>query len=295
MTLAAGLQWHARLDSALAEAKAKNRPVLLLSMFGHLDEEMACANARTLRATLFPSPEFQKLAKEEVVLAWEMVREVPKVTIDLGDGKPIRRTVRGNAVMYLLRPNGEAVDAFPGVYTAADFLPMVRQSIQALIPEGSKPEAIHMSALKQDYARITMGKAVVESPVLALLGARPTGGVRTPLEPGSSEARQGFLRMAQALEDFSLRPMGARMAVAEATGSAMEGKDPKEIAFAVLKADSQRNVTMVRPVVRAYFASLAKSPTPLEARDAVLETILKIPYKDPYFGLRDVVMPGTPW
>ena len=30
-----------------------------------------------------------------------------------------------------------------------------------------------------------------------------------------------------------------------------------------------------------------------EARDAVLMDLLKIPYKDPYFGLKDLLMPGT--
>ena len=49
-----------------------------------------------------------------------------------------------------------------------------------------------------------------------------------------------------------------------------------------------------RAVVHSYFASLKALPTPDEAREAVLGTILKIPYKDPTMGLDDVLLPGTP-
>jgi hypothetical protein len=50
----------------------------------------------------------------------------------------------------------------------------------------------------------------------------------------------------------------------------------------------------IRPVVHAYLASESDLPTVGQARDNILEKILKIPYKDPYFGLKDVLLPGTP-
>src|SRR5687767_12404785 len=78
-----GIAWHNSFQDAMAEAKNSDKPVLLLSMFGKIDEDMPCANARTLRATLFKDPEFKALLENEVVPAWEMVRAVPKVEIDL--------------------------------------------------------------------------------------------------------------------------------------------------------------------------------------------------------------------
>ena len=90
-TQAAGLPWINGLDAAKAQAKSSGKPILFLSMFGELDEEMPCANARTMRAALFPTPEFHALSKD-VILAWEKVRNVPKVTIEI-DGEKIVRTV----------------------------------------------------------------------------------------------------------------------------------------------------------------------------------------------------------
>ena len=52
-----GIGWFASLPDALAEAKRTDKPILLLSMFGRLDEEMPCANARKgIRPTVvFPT------------------------------------------------------------------------------------------------------------------------------------------------------------------------------------------------------------------------------------------------
>ena len=118
-----GVAWRNSLADAQAEARRTGKPILLLSMFGKIDEAMPCANARTLRATLFKDPEFRAFVEKEAIPAWEMVRPVPRVTIDFGNGKQLVRTVRGNAVMYLVSPEGKVFDAFPGVYTKDDFLP----------------------------------------------------------------------------------------------------------------------------------------------------------------------------
>src|SRR5690349_18631104 len=66
-----GTAWFNSLEDAKAEAKKSHKPILLFSMFGKLDEEMPCANARTLRATLFKDPDFKKLVSDEVIPAWE--------------------------------------------------------------------------------------------------------------------------------------------------------------------------------------------------------------------------------
>jgi len=290
-----GIEWRNSLQDALVEAKRQDKPVLLLSMFGRIDEDMACANARTLRATLFKDPQFKKLVSSEVVPAWEMVRAVPKIEIDLGDGKKIRRTVRGNAVMYLVNPDGKVLDAYPGVYTSEDFFPMVHKSIEQLAhADEAKILAFHQKRGKLiPFTAATMGKSVMESPTLDLLGARPIQGAATPAEKSTPE-RERFLMAASRISDLSLTPMPASEAIARTSGRTLGDRDPNEVAREIMRNDSKNNMARVRPVVHLWLASEKTLPKIEDARDAVLETILKIPYKDPYFGLKDVLLPGTP-
>lgn len=290
-----GVGWHDSFEAAQVEAKRTGKPILFLSMFGRLDEEMPCANARTLRATLFKDPEFKKLVTTEVIPAWEMVRAVPKVEIDLGEGKKILRTVRGNAVMYLCNSKGVVIDAFPGVYTAEDFLPAVRESLEQLAKADLEAFTAFHKARGKTPPRTgaTTGKMMLESPTLSLIGAPAIAGVPVKIQSDDPERRQ-FLLAASRISDASLTPMPAREIVSVLTGAPLEGRDPKEVALQIMRNDSRINMERVRPVIHLWLASERTFLTPDQARDTVLETILKIPYKDPYFGLKDVLLPGTP-
>jgi len=290
-----GIGWHDSAQAAFAEAKKSDKPVLLMSMFGKLDEDMPCANARTLRATLFNDPEFKELVSNDVIPAWEMVRAVPKVEIDLGDGKKIKRTVRGNAVMYLCNSSGKVIDAFPGVYTKEDFMPMIRESIRELAHADAATVIAYHKARGKMIGRtgITTGKLAVEGPTLNLIGAPAIRGAQIN-EQTTDPARALFLRAARNLTDASLTPMPAEEIVPMLTGAPLEGRDPKEVAKQIMRNDSKLNMERTRPVIHLWMASEKQLPTPAQARDTVLETILKIPYKDPYFGLKDVLLPGTP-
>ncbi|HRK21840.1 MAG TPA: hypothetical protein PLX06_08530 [Fimbriimonadaceae bacterium] len=290
-----GVGWFDSFEQAKIEAKRTGKPILFLSMFGRLDEAMPCANARTLRATLFQDSAFKSLVTQDVIPAWEMVRAVPKIEIDLGDGKKITRTVRGNAVMYLCNAKGEVIDAFPGVYTSEDFLPAVRESLHELAnADYAAVNAFHRVRGKvPPRTGATTGKMMVESPTLNLIGAPPIAGAPAPMRT-DDPARNQFLLAASRISDASLTPMPAREIVPLLTGAELEGRDPKAVAEQILRNDSQINMQRVRPVIHLWLASEKTMITPKEARDAVLETILKIPYKDPYFGLKDVLLPGTP-
>jgi hypothetical protein len=288
-----GVGWYVDFKDALAEAKKTGKPVLFLSMFGKLDEDMPCANARTMRATLFKDPEFKKLVSDEVIPAWEMVRAVPKVEIDLGDGKKIKRTVRGNAVIYLCNPDGKVVDAYPGVYTAEHFMPMVREAIQ--MSKKSQDEILAWHEKNGKFPRergFTASKMAVESPALDLMGARAIEGAKID-EKTTDPKRAKFLAAARRVEDLSLTPLRSNDIALVLTGQGITNRTPEEIGREILTRDSQRNITDMRGVIHLWLASEKELPAPAAARDTVLETILKIPYKDPYFGLRDIAIPGT--
>ena len=110
-----GLYWHADLEEALSKARSKNLPVLSLRLLGRLDEELSCANSRFFRAILYSDPAISALLREHFVLHWESLRPVPVLTVDFGDGRTLRRTVTGNSIHYVLAPDGQVIDALPGL------------------------------------------------------------------------------------------------------------------------------------------------------------------------------------
>lgn len=302
-----GVDWYNNYQDALVTASTEDKPVLLLSMFGRLDEPIACANARTLRATLFKDPDFQKFITNEAVPAWEMVREVPKITIDLGDGKPIHRTVRGNAVIYLCNSKGQVLDVFPGVYTAEHIMPELRESWKAL--KGATPEEIakyHLTKRQnpreigppRGLARtITTGKMAVESPALGLIDSDLITQIN--LAPGNVKGRDDrryreFLMQSRRLVDSSLST-GTALSLSDVIGVEIpRDATPAEIGQLLVETDSGRNMSWVRATVHNWFMSLTEHVTPLEAREDILWNMLKIPYKDPSFGIKEVLLPGTP-
>ncbi|MBL8061297.1 MAG: hypothetical protein JNK63_11370 [Chthonomonas sp.] len=301
-TKAAGLEWINGIDNAKSVAKASDKPILLLSMFGNIDEDMPCANARTMRAALFPTPEFQEFAKNEVVLAWEKVRNVPHVTIEI-DGKVTKRTVRGNAVLYLCNSDGKVLDVFPGQYAKEDLLPAIRETLKLT---GGKSDAdviaYHKELGNSAVARamsITSSKAFVESPSLSLFEAPYESEMMTmaqPPKPGASEdevLKYRFELAAAGLQDISLRPRPAKELVAEMLPRGKE-MTPAQRGEAMRKQDSANNIKFVRPVIHLYLGTQRKLPTTLEAREVVLEKILKVPYKDPNWGLGEIELSGTP-
>ncbi len=290
-----GVAWFDSLEDAKQQAEQSGKPILLLSMFGQIDEKMPCANARTLRATLFNDPEFKKFAEEEAIVAWEMVRKVPRVSIDFGDGKKIERTVRGNAVMYLCNAEGKVIDAYPGIYTKEDFFPMVREAIAKLnSAQASDVIAWHegLATIPRTFAA-TASKSASESTTLDLMGAPVFGGARTKETP-TDPKRQRFLLASMRTSDLSLTPMNSDLVSLRVTGQPIGERSAEEVGKEIMRRDSKQNATFMRSIIHCWLASMKELPTPAQARNDVLETILKIPYKDPYMGLNDIAIPGTP-
>jgi len=146
---ASGLYWYTDLEKAKAAAQASGRPILSLRLLGRLDEDLSCANSRFFRTTLYPSPEINQLLKERFILHWESVRPAPKVTIDYGDGRKLRRTITGNSIHYILDSDGALVDALPGLYNGPTFRSELERSSDAVKEaheHGSHDYTAHMQS-----------------------------------------------------------------------------------------------------------------------------------------------------
>lgn len=137
---ASGLYWHTRIEDAIAEARRTHKPILSLRLLGRLDEELSCANSRLFRTTLYPNREVAAHLARHFVLHWSSERPAPRITIDMGDGRRIERTITGNSVHYVLDARGRPVDAIPGLYTPRAFLDALDAARGAARRCGSKTD-----------------------------------------------------------------------------------------------------------------------------------------------------------
>lgn len=115
------LLWYTDLGEAQEAARALGRPILSLHLLGRLDEELSCANSRFFRVMLYSDPAIASVLRDRFVLHWHSVRPVPRVTIDMGDGRKIQQTITGNSAHYLLDENGQVLDALPGLHSPRAF------------------------------------------------------------------------------------------------------------------------------------------------------------------------------
>ncbi len=125
---AAGLYWFTDLEQAKAAAARENKPILSLRLLGKLDEECSCANSRFFRTALYANQAVADHLREHFILHWQSVRPVPKITIDMGDGRKIERTLTGNSIHYILDAKGRVIDALPGLYGPGAFMEKIKEA-----------------------------------------------------------------------------------------------------------------------------------------------------------------------
>lgn len=58
---------------------------------------------------------------------WEMVRPVPIIRIDFGNGTVITRTLHGNIASYVCSSDGQVLDILPGIYNPNGYLAALDQ------------------------------------------------------------------------------------------------------------------------------------------------------------------------
>ncbi|HEX2834540.1 MAG TPA: hypothetical protein VHW00_16125 [Thermoanaerobaculia bacterium] len=186
-----GLHWFTDFEAAKAEAQRSGKPIISLRLLGRLDEEVSCANSRFFRTILYPDPSIAPLMREHFVLHWQSVRPVPKITIDLGDGRFIRQTITGNSAHYLLDENGRVLDVLPGMVSPAAFHTQLQEwqtldastdlkayhgrALNKLIGTRSRRMAVtafeppNRRPTAEEASKRAMTKAILEMPVLRRL------------------------------------------------------------------------------------------------------------------------------
>jgi hypothetical protein len=276
---------------------------------------------------LLSDPTVTTYINESFVPCWETVRPVPKVTIDFGDGRTLQRTLGGNTVFSVLLPDGRVLDALPGIYTAGDFRAETAKVLELFKTVAGQPEAEvdravldwHKAqvtqAISSEARRITLSKAMVESPLLSALSvdrrdaltlglgtarppSEPAGGTNAGQKPAArdplADPKAAFAALTAKIEDVSKQPASAdRLKATYARQPQAKQPTAEELGRMVVQMDSQNNVRLVRPAVHLLFAATGKLPTARECRDAVYREILHTPVDDPYLGLTAALVPGT--
>jgi hypothetical protein len=167
------LYWHTDLEKAREAAAVSGKPILSLRMLGNLNEEFSCANSRFFRTTLYANDEISRLLRENFVLHWKSVRPVPKVTIDFGDGRKLERTLTGNSIHYILTPQGDVVEALPGLYGPKAFLQKVSEGLSLAKRVAAMQPAERQQVLADHHAEQFSELAQAWQRDLASVGREP--------------------------------------------------------------------------------------------------------------------------
>ncbi len=267
---------------------------------------------------MLSDPEIIRFVNNHFVACWQTVRPVPLVTIQFGDGRTLKRTLGGNTIMEVCLPDGRVVDSFPGVYVPEDFLAEARQSLELLekLAPTLTADALEQEVIAWHQARlratspsriaVSVEKSMVESPLLRALRASPAARPTTDLlarELGrmpvtlddDMDHRTALARISRQIEDLSKQPATVEQ-LRERLRFLPEGRHPtpEQLGEMALRLDSRTNVNWVRPAIHLLFATYQRLPRDRECRDTVFKQLLHLPVDDPYLGLADALVPGTP-
>lgn len=172
-------------------------------------------------------------------------------------------------------------------------------------PVGDAPPAVTVPATPSRVLTTT-SKAVVQSSVLKALtpsqvspatpvppGVQPQGLVAQNVDP-LVDPQAAFAQFSERIEDVSKRAASVRQLRRTTTGPEAPKKTPEQIGKEAVEADSTINVQAIRPAVHLWFMANGAPRDARSVRDVMYRDLLHVPVDDPYLGLADALVPGTP-
>jgi hypothetical protein len=309
------LFWHTDLDAAKAEARSRRVPILSLRLLGRLDEELSCANSRYFRTVLYPT--VAQALRERFVLHWSSERPAPRITIDMGDGRTMTRTITGNSVHYVLDAEGRVVDALPGLYAPTQLTAALDRA-RAIVDGCARARnelacraRRHREAL--ETTRIAWERRREANPTLPTLDAllasldpnaaldAPSALLAMPLTIGKAAIEVPMLdamarrrtppppdtvEWASLVGPIELPSPQVRALVRLKTGR----DDGDTLAFALTRTaviDGLRNETLLHSRVHRWLGDEARSTELAAFNPLVYAELFLTPANDPWLGLRD--------
>lgn len=290
------LYWYTDFEQAKAAARASGKPILSLRLLGNLDEELSCANSRFFRTTLYANAQISACLRDHFILHWKSVRPVPKVTIDFGDGRKLERTITGNSIHYVLDPDGQIIDALPGLYGAKPFLTALQQTEQ-IAKQCSMATRNERDRILQDYHRARL--VVIQSDWshdLSTVRSSPISTTRAQLETATDDSTWVKIAVLHS-EDARLDPSSRAVLVAKSPSALAAGRlTTSKIAIEnpvlrqlrnlerTISEDTVRNEYLLHSKIHEW---LAAGPAPIldTFNSRVYADLFLTPDSDPWLGL----------
>lgn len=303
------LYWFTDFERAKELAQRSGKPILSLRLLGRLDEELSCANSRFFRSTLYANETVAALLRDRFILHWESVRPAPVITIDYGDGRTLKTTITGNSIHYVLTPDGEVIDALPGLWSAQDFARTLKEAAdEAAWKSTSEYWARQIAAIEAERKELNLWPPAV-SQLLTRASARAAGLLAT------SKAGPEFLvlnRMADNDPDLNSLVEAKRwrdaanasrdiaigdkrsfeyMLAMSSRSDVLQASNNRPIMPTLgqnLSVDSLRNRLDLRlQVLSGLTAEPELADSLNELNDRVYDSVFKTPKSDPWLGMFD--------
>ena len=281
------LYWHTSIRVAKLDARETNRPILSLRMLGRLDQDLSCANSRFFRTILYPDPEIAAQLRENFVLHWEPVRDVPVVTIDFGNGRRLRQPLTGNSVHLVLDHRGRPIDALPGLVSPQSFKDWLAETSRFWGATEAHQDGAFWSSVasyhrdRADRRRSESSLAISKTDQVSELN---------PLDERWSElaASQGVRLASTSQQLLQVQRPAAENAMRIAASKAIVEAPMLRLVQPIERAiarDTVFNLYALQTKIDDWFAA-SSVPTAYEAMtDRIYAEVFQMPLDDPWLGL----------
>lgn len=231
---------------------------------------------------MFSNDQVAEFVNKQFEPVWEMIRPVPIIRIDFGNGNVLTRTLHGNILTSVCTSQAETLDALPGIYEPRTYLDQLDQ-LRLLVQTFSQQPANNRERwLRQYHQRqaqriarnqpperftldkkfVPVGKGKIELPTERLLANRQ------PVPPPASNGSQ-----------IPLPPSG----------------NAKELGnWEALAEDTRLNETTRRRQIHEMLAQ-ASLVKPQQVLRPIYKDVLHADLDDPYLGLGKVLFESYPF
>lgn len=278
----APLFWLTDVEAAKIEAKRTGKPILSLRLLGKLTDEFSCANSRFFRAALYANADVSRYLSDHFVLLWTTERPVPKVTIDMGDGRIMTCTITGNSAHYVLDGDGRPLDCIPGLYSPAAFKECIERCVKLHTLIAGKGAAERARLLSLHH------KARLSEVTAAFLRDAYTVGI-DPAKVERQEvpaADEAFLRGTGAIAAKKASKRAAAKSEIERPYFLLMGKEERAAFEGRVNEAAWAKMAALRPAaLDEGSVRLIKSQNPESAEEASKRAMSKKFIEDPIFRL----------